>query len=34
MSVTKVLCVDDAAADLTMIQKIVSGANQQQDTDI
>lgn len=27
MSVTKVLCVDDAAADLTMIQKIVSGAN-------
>lgn len=27
MSVSKVLCVDDAAADLTMIQKIVSNAN-------
>jgi twitching motility two-component system response regulator PilH len=27
MSVSKVLCVDDAAADLTMIQKIVSGEN-------
>ena len=27
MSVAKVLCVDDAAADLTMIQKIVSSAN-------
>jgi twitching motility two-component system response regulator PilH len=27
MSVTKVLCVDDAAADLVMIQKIVSGAS-------
>lgn len=26
MSVTKVLCVDDAAADLAMIQKIVQGA--------
>jgi twitching motility two-component system response regulator PilH len=25
MAVTKVLCVDDAAADLAMIQKIVSG---------
>jgi twitching motility two-component system response regulator PilH len=29
MSVTKVLCVDDAAADLTNIQKIVSSANVQ-----
>ena len=27
MSVRKVLCVDDAAADLTLIQKIVSSAN-------
>lgn len=27
MSVTKVLCVDDAAADLTRIQKIVSDAH-------
>lgn len=27
MSVTKVLCVDDAAADLAMIQKIVSGVS-------
>lgn len=27
MSVSKVLCVDDAAADLTLIQKIVSSAN-------
>jgi twitching motility two-component system response regulator PilH len=29
MSVTKVLCVDDAAADLTRIQKIVSDAHVQ-----
>ena len=27
MTVSKVLCVDDAAADLMMIQKIVSGAS-------
>ena len=27
MTVNKVLCVDDAAADLVMIQKIVSGAS-------
>ena len=27
MTVSKVLCVDDAAADLVMIQKIVSGAS-------
>jgi len=27
MTVKKVLCVDDAAADLVMIQKIVSGAS-------